>query len=345
MQAIFKMIAKKKSAERRNEMKASMMVGVVVALHVMAIGTIVFIQGCGTRRAVVEPPPAPVMPPQADSTSRPAGQPKPFIKPPVPVEPAPSISEPSQAKIYIIQKGDYLSKIAKRVGVSSKEIAELNNIKDPNKIRVGQKLILPEYATVTTRDTGSSRPASKSKPAASVPTGEGMVYVVQPGDSLSKIAVKHGSSVKAIREANKLKGDLILVGQKLHIPGVKRSTMSKSAIKPVKKTRLAPRPTSKPVPEPAKPAPSLSLQQDAQTSVSDPEADTMIAAPEAVPDIVPVASAQEEELDYRVQDGDTIEDIAKLFLVSKEDIVSLNNLQEGEEVKPGQKLKIPSPTP
>jgi hypothetical protein len=44
---------------------------------------------------------------------------------------------------YIVQKGDSLSKIGQKLGVNWKEIATLNNIKNVNLIRVGQKLKIP----------------------------------------------------------------------------------------------------------------------------------------------------------------------------------------------------------
>ena len=62
------------------------------------------------------------------------------------------------------------------------------------------------------------------------------------------------------------------------------------------------------------------------------------AAP-AVP-AAPVAG-QDAMLDYTVQDGDTAEGIARLFVVNKDDILSVNGIPAGSDVKPGQKIKIP----
>lgn len=42
--------------------------------------------------------------------------------------------------IYIVKKGDTLSKIAKNFNTSISKLAQLNNISDPNKIYVGQKI-------------------------------------------------------------------------------------------------------------------------------------------------------------------------------------------------------------
>ena len=45
---------------------------------------------------------------------------------------------------HVVKAGDSLSAIAAAYGVSSKVIMENNDIKDPNKLRVGQKLFIPE---------------------------------------------------------------------------------------------------------------------------------------------------------------------------------------------------------
>lgn len=45
----------------------------------------------------------------------------------------------------------------------------------------------------------------------------GKIYIVKPGDSLSVIAQKHGTTVDSIKRVNKLNSDTIQIGQKLII--------------------------------------------------------------------------------------------------------------------------------
>jgi len=319
-------------------MRAPVLVSVVVAVHVVAVGAVMFIQGCGTKRAgVVEPPPAPVMPPkdvEAPEDAVVLAPPRPVFQPPAPIESAPTMAVPAPGKTYTIQSGDSLSKIAQKVGVSSREIAELNGIKDANKIRIGQKLVLPGY-------TGTA-PASKPKPAAqpkkSAPKAaapaSGDAYVVQSGDSLSKIASKHGVKISELRAANpKVKGDKILIGQKLVIPGAKAEAPKVEAAPAAPAPEAAPAIESAPVPaaEPAVVQP-----------VAAPAALEAPAAPApAVMAPAPPPMSTEAALDYTVQDGDTLDSIAKIFIVSKEDIMRLNNIVDPQSVKTGQKLKIP----
>ncbi|MFH1905101.1 MAG: LysM peptidoglycan-binding domain-containing protein [bacterium] len=49
-------------------------------------------------------------------------------------------------KYYIVQKGDTLIEIAVRFGVPSRTIIQANNIKDPDFLSIGQKLIIPRYS-------------------------------------------------------------------------------------------------------------------------------------------------------------------------------------------------------
>ena len=45
--------------------------------------------------------------------------------------------------VYVIKKGDCLSVIAQRYGTTVKTLCELNNIKNPNLIYAGKKLLVP----------------------------------------------------------------------------------------------------------------------------------------------------------------------------------------------------------
>lgn len=83
----------------------------------------------------------------------------------------------------------------------------------------------------------SPRPSRWRRVAGSV-TASGMMlaglplaldYVVRPGDTLSEIAERHGTSVQRIVSRNHLRrsGDVIYAGQKLHLPG--RSTKHRKA--------------------------------------------------------------------------------------------------------------------
>jgi len=46
----------------------------------------------------------------------------------------------------------------------------------------------------------------------------GAVYLVKAGDSLTRIAKTHGTTIKALKMANNLNSDRISIGEKLKIP-------------------------------------------------------------------------------------------------------------------------------
>ena len=48
-----------------------------------------------------------------------------------------------QAFVYVIKSGDCLSVIAEKYGTTVKKLCELNNIKNPDLIYAGNKLLVP----------------------------------------------------------------------------------------------------------------------------------------------------------------------------------------------------------
>lgn len=108
--------------------------------------------------------------------------------------------------VHIVQLGETLYAIAMRYGVSASAIASANNIYNPDLIFAGQRLVIP----------GTHAPP----PPGPHPTPPGSVYIVQPGDTLSSIAWRHGTTVSALMAVNNLHNpDFIYVGQRLTIPG------------------------------------------------------------------------------------------------------------------------------
>jgi LysM repeat protein len=68
---------------------------------------------------------------------------------------APTAAAPTTtiARYYEIQKGDSLTEIADKFGVDLRQLIALNNIKDPNKIRAGQKLRMPPITVLLNGST------------------------------------------------------------------------------------------------------------------------------------------------------------------------------------------------
>lgn len=111
-----------------------------------------------------------------------------------------SVTPPSGAVTYTVQRNDNLTEIANRFGTTVAELVRLNNIANPNLIYPGQVLII--------RENGGSTPPSGTT-----------TYTVQRNDTLSEIAARFGTTVNALALANGIADpDLIYPGQVLVIP-------------------------------------------------------------------------------------------------------------------------------
>jgi LysM repeat protein len=119
----------------------------------------------------------------------------------------------TDGKSYTIAKGDTLKKIAISHGVSLKALSQANPNVDPTKLKVGQKIQIPAAPTPAGGELGLKEPGKLDSA-----TGNGSIHTVKAGETLGKIAKQHGTTPKAIRSANNMKTDRLVVGQKLRLP-------------------------------------------------------------------------------------------------------------------------------
>jgi LysM repeat protein len=299
-------------------MRAPALVGIVTALHIVGITALVLIQGCGTTRAYrpdtgsVPPAPMPVTPPAVGPTAPAVTQGR------IPAATVTPAAQPAtrEGTKYTVQRGDILSAIAQRHGVNTRDLAQYNDLANPNALRVGQVLTIPPYAETPAVQPRSTTPSVAGATTAAA-SGE---YVVQAGDTLSGIAARHGTSVAALKAANNLTSDMIRPGQKLALSG---SGGSPSGIPPPRT----------PTTEGAGGIEMIKVPDDAAApDVSVPAVDT---------NRPPATGTTDGVMSYTVMEGDTIEEITRLFIVSKEEILELNNLAPNAALVPGTTIKIP----
>jgi len=120
---------------------------------------------------------------------------------------------------YKVKSGDIAFNIAKANGISLKALKDANPNIDLGKLKVNQVLQLP--AAGTAKEAAPKKAAKSAGTDAADAAGEatgGSSHTVKGGDTLGKIAKKHGVTVKALRAANNLSGDKINIGQKLKTP-------------------------------------------------------------------------------------------------------------------------------
>lgn len=151
--------------------------------------------------------------------------------------------------VYTVRRGDTLGEIAEKYGVTASQVRRWNSIRG-SRINVGQKLKLFVDARESTSSTYTVKrgdnlasiaakhgltvaslrewngirgsvihPGQKlvvSKEAAGA-AGKTVTYKVKRGDTLGKIASRHGVTVSQLRQWNNLSGSKIVVGQRLKI--------------------------------------------------------------------------------------------------------------------------------
>jgi LysM repeat protein len=232
---------------------------------------------------------------------------------------------------YIVQQGDYLTKLARQWGISWQDLAALNNISYPYIIYPGQVLLTglsaeepesptpeptetpqptsdpvtttqptPEStakpsATLAPKPTNTPQPSETTEPGSLTKTS---VYTVQSGDHLMKIARQLGFAWTEIAELNGLTWPYILYpGQQLELPGEGLQT------KPPEST-----------PEPTKPL----------TGGEEPS-----------------GSGNGKKKTYTVQKGEHLMQIARKLELSWTAIAQLNQLQSPYVLHPGQVLVLP----
>lgn len=159
----------------------------------------------------------------------------------------------SNNKYYYVKKGDNLSKISNRYGLTVNELKNMNHLRS-NTVSVNQKLLVnrgtktiqvktPISATnstqlankptsknnndnladniQTSRDTTAvtKTDTPKIKPIQAAQPKPIATYVVKKGDTLTSIAQRYGADAELIANYNKLQNkDALRVGQKIVIP-------------------------------------------------------------------------------------------------------------------------------
>ena len=110
---------------------------------------------------------------------------------------------PEVAESVTVEAGDSLSKIAKRFGTTVDTLVRVNELCDANQIFVGQVILLEDPEAEETAEEGGV-----------------LIVTVLAGDSLSKIAKRHDTTVEDIMARNAIDDpNLLFVGQELVIDG------------------------------------------------------------------------------------------------------------------------------
>jgi LysM repeat protein len=122
-----------------------------------------------------------------------------------PVQAAPSATDPV---VHVVRWGESVFLIARRYGTTINAIVSANNLRNPNFVYSGQRLVIP---------TGGSSSSAVST----------VTHVVQRGDRLSIIAARYGTTTSYLASLNGLRNpNFIWVGQRLKVPSSSTTTAS-----------------------------------------------------------------------------------------------------------------------
>jgi membrane-bound lytic murein transglycosylase D len=113
---------------------------------------------------------------------------------------------------YVVQRNDTLWDIAQGFSVSLDSLCAANGISRHDVIRPGQRLNIPDGATMRT-PTRTSRESLKLS---------GSTHTVRTGDTLYDIARDYQVSVNDLKRANGLRSSRIYPGKELKIPATTR---------------------------------------------------------------------------------------------------------------------------
>lgn len=257
--------------------------------------------------------------------------------------------------LYRVKGGDTLSAICVTYGLKQKQVLELNPGLSPNKLYAGRKIKLP--GVIEVKDD-SAKPAAKPAAAKSAAKGKDSaparassykgatkIYEVKSGDTLGKIAIDNGITVKCLKEMNGLNKNFIRIGQKLKVPAEKPAVAKKADVaKPAAgdaAASAAPVAKDKPTENAAvKPAEEAKPETPAVTEVQTeavPQAEAVAAPADPEPAAAPSASPKT----HTVKEGEDAVSIAIQYQVSPGALLDLNNLKSADTLTPGQVLKLP----
>ncbi|MBX7212149.1 MAG: LysM peptidoglycan-binding domain-containing protein [Verrucomicrobiaceae bacterium] len=243
------------------------------------------------------------------------------------------------AGFHTVKPGESLGGIAKKYGVPTVALAQANPKVNPDKLMAGARLALPKGAKMPApKPLPPNMAYDNGLPAPSPKPAGGGVHVVKEGESLSVIAHQHHVSTASLQKANNITDpNALRAGQKLAIPGGVQT-----AVRPAAAAPKSPEPKgreTKSKKSAATPPPAGSGLANAPDYPKPPVKPTPPTPPEPPP------SNKRGVVAYRMEKGDTIDDVAHMFGTTSAEIRRLNRLAPNAPLHQGDEILVPGMGP
>jgi len=124
---------------------------------------------------------------------------------------------PSLAGEVVVKPGETLSEIAERYGTSVERLMQLNGLRSAKDLWAGSRIQVP-----------GAGGGSNARGGGGASSGSGN-YTVKPGETLSEIAERHGTSVDRLMQLNNLRSAKDLwAGSRIQVPGASPVALASS---------------------------------------------------------------------------------------------------------------------
>jgi LysM repeat protein len=271
-----------------------------------------------------------------------------------------------------VRSGETIGLISARYGLTPAALAHANQIRNVNRLRVGQVLEIPSRslrASSAAVETMANKPVAVAKPVLKEPSAPARVatqeaernsytvpsvtdpprpaqaqrtHTVRNGETPFAIAKHHGVSLDELLRANGVRdARRIQVGRTLVIPG-RTAAPAESPRSPATRThRIVNGETVADIAGRYGISTRELMRANGISDVRRLQVGRTLVIPAPVKRTAPAARAQASATIHTVRAGDTLYSVAQRYRISVSALTSANGIRDARSIRVGQKLKIP----